>query len=239
MATVTLDQAAKAVDAESRKRNMKIVEQVPAIISQLAKERAVYIFNVGPKSWSRNLGSLGNFHVPACPKGAKVSEPLKIDGVVLERIPTDMDRMANRYEEGIDIANDVMYIGRGYTPDLNREKWGLFISEVPKPTDARISAAKGELLKTYNRLVAEADNLERNNKRDQISDIHRDAAEALGVTKAWLAQTPYEASECPSCRKRIDTESVCCPECDAILDLEGAKRFFPQRYLAYMQANGK
>ena len=237
MATVTLDQAARAVEAEARKRNFKIVEQVPKIIADIGEQQAVYIFNVGPKPWSRNLGSLGTFFVPACPKDARVSEPLKIKGVVLERIATDMDKMANRYEEGIDIANDVMYIGRGYTPDLNREKWGLFISDVPKPSDARISAAKAELRKTYARLVDEADLLERNNKRDQIGDTHRDAASALGVNKSWLVQEPREADSCPACGKRIDISAVKCPECSAILDLEGVKKFFPQDYLAYIAAN--
>ena len=43
-AVVTLEEARKAVAAESRKRNFKIVEQIPGIISGLAKEKAKIYF---------------------------------------------------------------------------------------------------------------------------------------------------------------------------------------------------
>lgn len=236
-AVVDLTQASKAVNAEAAKRNGKIVEQIPNIISEMAKQRSVYIFNVGPKPWSRNLGSLGNFHVEGCAEGAEISAPLVIPGVLLERVATEMNKMSNRYEEGMDIAKDVMFIGRGYSPELNREKWGLFISETKEPTKAAIKAAKAKLRESYADLVAKADSLERNNKRDQISEIHRDAATSLGVTKPWLSAEPREADECPACHKRIDMESVICPECSAILDLEGAKKYHPEKYMAYVRAN--
>ena len=234
---VDLNQARAAVNAEAAKRNAKIVERVPAIIDKMAKEQSVYIFNVGPNAWGRNLGSLGNYHVPGCAEGKTVSEPLVIPGVVLERVATEMNKMSNRYEEGMDIAKDVMFIGRGYSPELNRENWGLFISETKDPSKAAINSAKAKLRKTQADLVADADNLERNNKRDQITELHRFAAEALGVTKAWLSMEPREADECPACHKRIDMESIICPECSAILDLEGAKKYHPEKYMAYQRAN--
>ena len=235
--TITLEDARRAVASEARKRNFKIVEQIPGIIAELAKQKAVYVFNVGPTSWSRNLGSLGNFHVPACPEGAKVSEPLKIAGVVLERVATDMDKMSNRYEEGLQIAQDVLFIGRGYAPQLNREEWGMFISETAEPTPKQIRDAQARLRQTQAKLVSEADNLERNNKRSEIGEIHRQAAEALGLNKAWLPTEPVEAEACPACNKRIDPSSIICPECSAILDIEGAKKYFPEKFIAYQRAN--
>ena len=239
MATVTLEQARNAVAQEAKKLNRKIVEQVPQMIAKLAKEKTVYIFNVGPTSHQRQLGSLGTFTVQACPEGEEVSVPLKIEGVILERIAIDMDKMANRYEDGMDVANDVMFIGRGYTPDLDRRRWGLFISESPNASKAQIKEAKSELLKTYGKLVSDADNLERNNKRDQIGEIHRVAARALGVTKAWMPETPREASNCPACQKMIDIESVKCPHCSAILDWERARDFYPTEYNAWKSAQAK
>ena len=60
-----------------------------------------------------------------------------IHGVVLERITNDMNKMDNRYEEGMDVAHDVMYMGRGYTPDLNMERRGLFIHNSPEAPKAK------------------------------------------------------------------------------------------------------
>jgi len=239
MATVTLDEARKAVAQEAKQRNRKIIEQVPQMIANLAKEKTVYIFNVGPTMHQRQLGSLGTFTVPACPEGAEVSPPLKIEGVILERIATDMDKMANRYEEGLDVANDIMFIGRGYTPDLNKENWGLFISETANASKAQIRAAKEKLLKTYGRLVTDADNLERANKRSDIGEINRVAGRALGVVKPWLAETPREAGNCPACQKMIDIETVKCPHCQAILDWDRAKDFYPTEYNAWKAAQAK
>lgn len=236
-AVVTFDQAVKAVDAESKKRNSRIIEQVPHIIDQLAKEKALYIFNVSPKSFSRNLGSLGTFFVPGCEKGEDVSAPLMIPGVLLERVANDMHKMGNRYEEGMDVARDVMFQGRGYAPELNRERFGMFISDSPEPTKKQISAAKAMLRQNYAKLVDEADAYDRNNKRDQITEMHREAATCLGVTKAWMSQEPREAADCPACHKRIDIESILCPHCEAILDIEGAKQYHPEKYLAYQRAN--
>jgi endogenous inhibitor of DNA gyrase (YacG/DUF329 family) len=238
MATVTLDQARNVVAQAARERNLKIVEAVPKMLADLSKEKAVYVFNVGPDKWERRLGSLGNYCVPACPEGKEVSAPLKIDGVILERVPDggSMNKMMNRYEEGMDVARDLMFIGRGYSPELNRERWGLFISEKPVPEKAQIQKAKAELRKTYAKLVDEADNLERANKRADIGEPHRQAALALGVTKPWLATEPREATNCPACQKMVDIEAVSCPNCSAILDWEKAKEFFPEKYLAYKNA---
>jgi len=239
MATVTLDDARKAVAQEAKQRNRKIVEQVPKMIADLAKEKTVYIFNVGPTMHQRQLGSLGTFTVQACPEGAEVSAPLKVEGVILERIATDMDKMANRYEEGVDVANDILYIGRGYTADLDRRNYGLFISETPKPSKEQIRAAKDALLKTYGRLVREADDLERSNKRSEIGEIHRVAGRALGVVKPWLDEAPREAANCPACQKMIDLETVKCPHCSAILDWQRAKDFYPTEYNAWKEAQAK
>jgi hypothetical protein len=238
MATVTLDEARKAVSEEARKRNYKIVEQMPSMIADLAKEKMLYIFNVGPQGWPRSLGSLGNFYVPGCAEGEEVSKPLKIPGMILERVAIDMDKMSNRYENGIDVANDILYIGRGYTPDLNRERWGLFISETPKASKEQINQAKGELRKTCAKLIEAADVLERANKRDQIGDQARWAARYLGVAKVWLSDAePREAGNCPACQAMIDIESVKCPKCSAVLDWERAKEFYPSEYNAYILAN--
>lgn len=234
-AVVTLEEARKAVAAESRKRNFKIVEQIPGIISGLAKEKAIFIFNVGPKTFTRSLGSLGTYTVPACPDGKQVSPPLKIDGVILERVATDMDKMANRYEEGLAVAQDILFIGRGYTPDLNMENQGLFICETPTPSKEQISEAKRKLRLSLQKVVDHADILEGQGKRDQIGEMEREAARTLGVTKAWLSTAPKEASECPACGQMVNIEAVKC-KCGAVLDWEKAKIYFPQEYLAYKQA---
>lgn len=235
-ATVTLDQARLAVEKETRRRNQKIVEAIPAMIAKLAKEKQVYIFNVGPRPWNRSLGSLGNFHVPACLEGAKVSAPLKIDGVILERVAIDMNKMGNRYEEGIDVAHDVLFMGRGYVPELSGENWGLFITDSPTPSPVEIKAAQAKLRTTQARLVDEGDALDRQNKRHEITDMHRDAAKALGVNRSWMSQEPREVANCPACQKPVDIEAVACPACGAVLDWERAKIYFPEKYVAYKAA---
>ena len=236
---ISLEQASKTVAEEVRKRNLKIVEQVPQMIAELAKKNQFFIFNVGPRPWSRSLGSLGSYYVQPCPEGAKHSEPLVIDGVILERVPTEMNKMANRYENGIDVANDVLFIGRGYDPMLSGTRWGLFISETRKPSEEQLKAARTALRLTQQKLVDEADVLNQQNKRHEITDQHREAAKALAVNKPWLAEEAKELEKCPACGRLTDVEGIRCQHdaCRAIFDWERARIYYPQEYLAYQQAN--
>jgi hypothetical protein len=235
---VTFEKAQNAVSQAASNMNRKIVEQVPEMIKRLSKENRVYIFNVGMKPHSRSLGSLGTYFVPARKEGQEVSDPLIIDGLVQETIPDggSMNKMNNRYEEGMTVAMDVMFIGRGYDPMLNRQNYGLFISDSPTPSKAAIREAKANLRSKQQKYVDEADVLESQNKRADISEMHRDAARALGVVKAWLSEAPREASNCPACQKLTDIEAVTCTNCGAVLDWEKAKIYFPEKYLAYKQA---
>lgn len=152
MAAAVIDLAAarRIVDSEAVKRNAKIVDIVPKMIAQASEEHALYIFNVGFRPHQRSLGSLGSWYVPACEAGDEVSPPCKVGGLTLERIPTDMNKMSNRYEEALDIANDIMFVGRGYTPDLSMENWGLFIHDGPVAPGNKIAAAKKKLIAKLN-----------------------------------------------------------------------------------------
>lgn len=230
MALNVLD-AQKAVEQEAVKRNSKIVEKIPTMIRKLSAENKIYIFNVGPQPHSRNLGSLGNFYVPPCGVGEEVSEPLVIDGMVLERITNDMNKMDNRYEEGIDVARDVMFIGRGYTPDLNRENWGLFIHDGPVAPQAKIAAGKKRLHKSYSDLIAQADNLERQNKRDEISNnpIYALAAAELGVKRPWCEESKAMDS-CAACGGTINTGVKVCIHCKAPTDAVLLEKWMQKQY---------
>jgi hypothetical protein len=228
---LNVQDAAKAVNAEAQKRNSKIVDQVPALINKLAAEHRIYIFNVGSVPHSRNLGSLGNYYVPPRSEGQRVGEPCIIDGMVRETITNDMNKMDNRFEEGLQVAHDVMFIGRGYTPDLNRENYGLFIHDGPVAPPDKIAKAEKKWHKHLSDLIAKADNLEKSNKREEISNnpIFALAAAELGITRPWCSESKQMA-ECPSCGESINQGSAICRHCDATLDEEKARKYFPKRF---------
>ena len=160
-----------------------------------------------------------------------MSEPLIIDGLTLERVTSDMNKMGNRYEEAVDVANDVMFIGRGFSPEENRENWGLFITDQPIAPKHLIAAAKKKFLVTLNGLIAKADNLERQNKREEISNtpLYLQAATYLNVTRPWC-EVSKAMDDCPACGEKVNQGSAICKHCDAVLDETKARQYFPKRF---------
>lgn len=228
---LNLTDAQRAVNAEAAKRNSKIVEKVPEVLRKLASENKIYVFNTSPLPHMRRLGSLGSFYVPPREEGADIGEPLVIEGVVLERITNDMNKMDNRYEEGMDVAHDVMMVGRGYTPDLNMEKKGLFIHEDPNPPAEKIKAARKHWNKYCSDMVAKADNLEKTNKREEISNtpIYALCAAELGVTRPWCSESKA-MSECAACGGSINPGVKICIHCKAPTDPARLEKWMDSQY---------
>lgn len=216
---LNVQDAQQAVNAEAQKRNSKIVEKIPALIKRLAAENKLYIFNTSPMPHSRRLGSLGNFYVPACSVGGEVSEPLVIDGLVTEYITNDMNKMDMRHEEAINVANDVMLIGRGYTPDLNMERRGLFIHDSPVAPQSKILSGKKNWHKYCSDMVARADNLEKAGKREEISNtpIFLLCAAELGIVRPWCSESK-SMNECTACGGVINHGVKLCIHCKAPTD---------------------
>ncbi len=234
---VGLQDARRAVMAAAQKLNGKVVDPFPPYLKEFSDKNRLYIFNVNSKPHDRALGDYGNVHVPACTDG-NVSEPYIVDGAPHSYMATDMHKMSIFLEPGgaVAVAMDILFIGRGYDPSLNMENKGLFISESPVASQAQIKKAKAGLRKWQMKLVNEADALDRNNKRHEVTDMMRDAALALGLNKPWMTQEPREVANCPACQKPMDVEAVKCTSCGAIVDWDRAKIYYPIEYAAYKAA---
>jgi hypothetical protein len=235
---VNLSQARNVVMEQARKLNGKIVDPFPPYLKEFSEKNQLYIFNVSAKPWNRSMGDYGSVHIAGCKEGQELSEPYVVDGAPHGYVATDMHKMSIFLEPGgaIALAMDILFIGRGFDPTLNGENQGLFISETAKPSAAMVKAAKAKLRKWQMTLVEHADNLDRNNKRQEITDMHRDAAAALGLNKPWMVQEPREVASCPACQKPMDVEAVKCISCGAIVDWDRAKIYYPIEYAAYKSA---
>jgi endogenous inhibitor of DNA gyrase (YacG/DUF329 family) len=220
---------------QARKLNGKVVDPFPPYLKEFSEKNQLYIFNVRNKAWDRSMGDYGSVHIPACEEGKEVSEAYIVDGAPHGYIATDMHKMSIFLEPGgaIALAMDILFIGRGFDPMLNGENKGLFISDTAKPSAAAIKTAKAKLRKWQMQLSEEGDNLDRNNKRHEITDMHREAAAALGLNKSWMVQEPREVANCPACQKSMDVEAVKCTSCNAIVDWERAAIYYPIEYAAY------
>ena len=231
---VTLDKAQQAVSAAAQKLNHKIVSGVSKFMEQAALDHQLYIFNVSPIPLSRNLGDLGTYTVPARVEGGEISEALVIPGVVRNSVPVDMNKNETRYEdEGITVAQDIILTGRGFDPSSSREHWGCFISHTPTPNKVQVAEAKRKWYAQCQKLVDMADTLERQNKREEISNqpILFIAAAELKLTRPWC--NPSQAMDvCPACNASINPGVAVCGTCKAIVDEAKARKFFPERFVA-------
>lgn len=187
-----------------------------------------YIFNVYPQSWTKGLGSLGTFVIPACPEGAEYSEPL----VVKSFIDCEYDlgdgtgRMGWFPENGEQVAKDIVGIGSSLEtlqPCTTNKEWlGVFISKSNPPRKSEIQEAKNKLTRYMQVLLKEADDLALGGEKgiSQIGSMHRKAVKFLNQSRAW-AVMPEKLDSCPGCQQQI-RKGVVRHDCGAILDWDKA-----------------
>lgn len=187
---------AHEVAAELRSKNKKHVSRLD---KDLIKDvPSIYIFNVGTKPWNVGLGSLGQFYIPAREKGQRFSRPLILPGIVEDGVATDMNSIHTRAENGRKVALDI--IGKGAFKDAkqNLENVGVFIAAGSEPTEDELLAADAAVVKEYQRLLAEGDQLALDGDVKSISADHRIAAAELKQERDW-SKVPIQMIDCPGC----------------------------------------
>lgn len=175
---------------------------------EASEKNRVYIFNVGPWSHSRELGSAGTFRIPACPKDREYSEPIVINGAFEEPYPINEAECKMLTEPGIAVAQQILGEGPHVAPNSSLRPYGVFISPTLRPSKEDLAAATQHLMEKHVSLVAEAAeaySMGPAAAKDTISPLwHFVSARALKKTEAecpWLGNTqvPKERQNCPGC----------------------------------------
>src|SRR5215472_17212578 len=85
---VSAAEATRAAQAEAQAMNgSRHIARLPAVFREASEASKVYIYNVGPWTQERLMGSLGRFRIAGCPPDREYAGPLVIEGVVTEYYP--------------------------------------------------------------------------------------------------------------------------------------------------------
>lgn len=226
-------EVASAIDSMNRKN----VEPLPISLIRAAKSSHVYVFNVGPDRWIRNVGT-GSYVVPGRKKDEAYSEPVVLDSTIYTTVPTDTG-FTWKPSDGMDVAKDIVQINQ--ISDLT--KYGLGITETWPPSMEQVAALKQARVDMLAARVQDADEYFQVNggmttvsvggnsvTRSNIQSVHRDALKELGWTRDWAAKNIQMAS-CWNCgRSVLPTSAKCFNEgCGAPLkNQEAIDRFMTQ-----------
>lgn len=227
---VTLNQVAQFVSQEATRRNGKIVPALPRQLHDLCHKPVYYVFNVGPWPWDRQMGGKGTKVLAACPEGEPYGpEPVTFGLLDNETVAVDMNKMENRQEDGLDIANAFLHKGRDCNPVNNLEQWGLGITQQWPPSADDLAAAHKRLNAKFDELIRDADRYHEQRKYDDITEFHRYAARRRKLVKGWLNENP-DLVGCPACGQQVMPNIAVCPHCTATLNETLARKFFPERF---------
>ena len=121
----------------------------------------------------------------------------------------------------------------------NLNALGVFWSVHNPPTDEEVAAAKGRLEKTFRAELVRMNKIERENPQEapsQANKIARAAAEHFNTPRSWhqfdlsARQATGGRVPCPNCSEMIVPSAAVCRHCDAVLDEEKARQFYPDRF---------
>lgn len=198
------------------------VPVIPQSMRDLAEANPVYIFNVGPKEFMQEMGSMGKHLILACPEGERYSTPRVIPGVVYEGIPVDIKKLEYRQCPGMDLAMDIVGLGPFKKAEAALTHWGVFISRSNPPKDKEIEQANQMLLDTCLKLVREGDDFHNAGPQEyrNISADHRWALRKTNLNRAWGTST-LVMEICPGCQDSVKP-GVVVHGCGAVLDWDKA-----------------
>lgn len=215
----TVEQREQAA-RELRLKNQKSIYELPPELQVVGA--TVKIFNVGPWRHQKSMGSYGQWTIHPCEKGERHSIATEVPYITNDPVHVDMFQMAHRHDSGRKLAADILGIGQFHTPGENLTIWGVFISAGDEPTDAEIGEANKKLLRTFDQLIAEADNYWNQGPSEykNVTEVHRLAAEKRGqMNKPW-ARGVVEMMKCPVCATNIDPEAAICGICKVVINQE-------------------
>ena len=208
---------------ELREKNRKDIFELPPELSTMGKP--IKIFNVGPMRHQRSMGSYGQCTIHPCEEGQPHSIATEVPYITNDPVHLDMFQMAHRHDSGRKLALDILGVGQFHTPSENIEMWGVFVAEGDEPTEEELKKARARLNRTYDQLMAEADNYWNQGPSEykNVTEMHRLAAKARGqMNKPW-ARGVVEQTKCTICATQIDPGAAICPACKTVIDPKKVK----------------
>jgi len=205
-------------------------------VEEISKAKAVHIFNVGPFNDPHVfLGSWGQVHIPACPKGVDYVYVCEVPGIFMETIPGE-DKFEGEDISGNYIAQEIL----GEGPDLrnysgeSRRNTGLFIGSVRGPAGAtplreEVLEAQAAVNQYLYDLVLEANGAWGTGNdaefKSRVGSKHYLAAELTGQTgvpwfKAKVAPPKAETIPCDNCGEQRNPKYPTCQKCNMVIDRE-------------------
>lgn len=226
-------------DVAARRTRFKVPELLP-LEKEMADEKCIHLFNVGPWSHISYGGSWGRKFIPACPKDkAWVAMSPPIPAVFGEPWPGEGSQCELKRHDGLFWAQQILGVGIGLNAHNSLIKQGVFIGEVrgPKgaiPQDSEIKQANSALREYYQELVREADGawaISEAEGRATINERHRQAAVELNKSDVpWLKTYVAEARQkCPVCGTVSDAGVIICPN-----HTQAPHVFDEEKYIAHM-----
>jgi hypothetical protein len=228
---VSLAEVNEYVSREATRRNGKMVPTLPGALRKMCTDAHFYVFNVGPWTWTRQLGGRGTRTVQGCPEGKKYGDPLTLPFLDNETVASDMNKMENRQEDGQMVVDAVLMKGYGFKPEHSLENWGVAVIDHWPPTAEDLAPPNRKLAQKFDELIGEADKHHEQREYKNIDEFMRLAARRRNLQKPWLNENP-DLKACPACGTQVMPNIAVCPHCTATLNEELARKYFPERFAA-------
>jgi hypothetical protein len=188
-----------------------VIEYQPSALHQFAPKYKVYIFNVGPLSWTIDpttkidnrvaRGSAGSYAIEACPGGKAYSKPLILPSIVMSSyIDAATGAMKTDDVEGKYVAQDIVNPNNGgdWSEGVNLSERGVFWTFNETPTEKELSDARAKLEVYLRKMLASATELETKGQLDRITPNMRLAATYFQEDRSWN-KIFRKIGECPVC----------------------------------------
>ena len=183
-----------------------------------------YLFNVYLTEHNVNLGTVGQFYIPACPEGKEWERsPNVIPGTVEDIYPhfTDREEYRSRPTVGEDVVNAILGIGVGQHASEDIRRFGIFASPNEVPTKKELATANAVLVTELQKQIRDADNLAASSKGDERESAQNEkfyrAARRLNVKRSWMSEAA-EMTVCPFCSVAVGPTASICHGCNQIIN---------------------
>ncbi len=187
------------------------LEYQPNTMSQFVPKYKVYIYNVGPLSWTIDpvtkidnripRGSAGSYAIEACPAGKAYSKPLVLPSIVRSSyLDAASGAMKTDDVEGKYVAQDLVNPNNGgdWSEGVNLSDRGVFWTFNEVPTEEELSAARAKLEVYLRKMLAAATELETKGQLASITPNMRLAATYFQEDRSWN-KIFRKIGECPVC----------------------------------------
>ena len=235
---ISAEEARQLISQEhARLNNSRRLPPILTKIRALMREDVLYICNVGPWAYSREMGSLGTFIIPAYdaksdPQNFGYAQSAPIPSVFRFSRIIDENEFGWYEDDGRQVAQEVIGVGFGLAPANSLLNYGVFIPAGKQPTEAELDAARERLSAYYDKLIADARDAYDKGPEERkavITERHLMAARLKGVDEAWVHHRhTQESVRCRMCGK-FNPAGIAKCACGSILDIDLYRRLMAEQ----------